>query len=547
MQTKLFVIFPLKFYPMKKFLLFLGALAMVSTTLCAASLSTAHRADRKIDFKSPQQVSPRLANPSASALSVDYEQPSGEWTEWEPAGTGTLTLIDVWDYYYFAIDEYNGDFPGITVDHRQDAKNANIQQFRLNGILNDADVIIDYYPANQHLAKIRPQVTNVMDLSIMDMASAFESVDPDTYGGQEAVDEIVEIYNGYNYYVPEIGRFYIYLAFMAEGADDACGMGDLEFQFDGFADFTPQFDEATFYSPENKKIDITFDDGAAYARYGVFEGFVAQKMINEVLAGTEGIATIEKSATVELTDATANKLHNVIAVTFDENDTPLEWGYKYFTVVDDETGKWNSLGTTKVVSDVFEGVFGVEPSEIECEIQQNIANPGIYRLVNAFTSNYSYNDEGEYDTDYNHYLVIDATDPQMVLVDFQHTGNDWGGGYFALVSAASYNISVGKPDQAAQVAGKLADGKITFPKNGLLLWCPDWTVLGGQADAIYNANATGLTSIEIPSTDGIREISSENAGAPVRYYNLQGIEIQNPEAGSIIIVRRGNTAEKIVF
>lgn len=46
------------------------------------------------------------------------------------------------------------------------------------------------------------------------------------------------------------------------------------------------------------------------------------------------------------------------------------------------------------------------------------------------------------------------------------------------------------------------------------------------------------------SVDGIE---ADNTAAPVEYYNLQGIRIDNPQAGSLYIVRRGDKATKVVM
>ena len=53
-------------------------------------------------------------------------------------------------------------------------------------------------------------------------------------------------------------------------------------------------------------------------------------------------------------------------------------------------------------------------------------------------------------------------------------------------------------------------------------------------DLKFNAVATGITGID-----------AENAGS-VRYFNLQGVEIANPEEGSVVIKVEGNKATKVL-
>lgn len=48
------------------------------------------------------------------------------------------------------------------------------------------------------------------------------------------------------------------------------------------------------------------------------------------------------------------------------------------------------------------------------------------------------------------------------------------------------------------------------------------------------------------SEDAIETISTDNAEGPVEYFNLQGVRIDNPAAGTIVICRRGDNTSKII-
>ena len=45
---------------------------------------------------------------------------------------------------------------------------------------------------------------------------------------------------------------------------------------------------------------------------------------------------------------------------------------------------------------------------------------------------------------------------------------------------------------------------------------------------------------------GVGEISAEDANAPVKYYNLQGMEVANPEAGQLVIKKQGSKTVKVI-
>ncbi len=77
--------------------------------------------------------------------------------------------------------------------------------------------------------------------------------------------------------------------------------------------------------------------------------------------------------------------------------------------------------------------------------------------------------------------------------------------------------------------------------------------IGLQQFALVNANPSATTpakkELMIKGTStGIENVATDKVGAngPVEYYNLQGVRVENPAAGSIVIRRQGNTATKIL-
>ena len=59
----------------------------------------------------------------------------------------------------------------------------------------------------------------------------------------------------------------------------------------------------------------------------------------------------------------------------------------------------------------------------------------------------------------------------------------------------------------------------------------------------YDENSEGF--IVLPENyDGVKTIGMEDANAAVEYFNLQGMKVQNPQKGQVVIVRQGNKASK---
>lgn len=90
-----------------------------------------------------------------------------------------------------------------------------------------------------------------------------------------------------------------------------------------------------------------------------------------------------------------------------------------------------------------------------------------------------------------------------------------------------------------------------YPNYSLQLVCYT-TIIEVAEDG---STTTGTTddfylTVDLPEpTAGIGNVAIDNvdANAAVRYYNLQGMEIVNPEAGNVYIRRQGSQVRKIVF
>lgn len=536
---------------MKKILLLVMAIVtMAGTSL--AGLSEHQFIGKKVGGKVTEGLisRPGLRAKKSTPKSVSYPEPSGTWSDWSDFGKGTLTLADVLDFSEADLYQYEGETPDITVDVRTDVENPAIQQYRFNGIFNNVDIVVTYYADQDGLLKMYPQSTGLESfgdtVEVMDFATGYSLIDPADYGmTPEEMDEVIEEYDTYNYYIPSLGRFYIFLGFMlSEDRSDAVAMADMQFQMEGFSSCEPKFTGDTYFGSEGGKIGIELD-GVASLKYGFFDGLPGQPEIDAILEDAEGIVEITENTEVAIPVDIANCARCIAAITYDEDGTPLEWGYKVFTVAADEEGEWESLGETDFVSDVFEGLLlGAEPTAYKVEIQESKSTLGLYRLVNPFGEAYEWTEDGEYNTATNNYWVIDATNPESVLFKPQLLGVDWGGGPFVLQSIAQYYLDNGaSEDDITGLCGTLTDGKITFPARGFLMWCPDWEYFGGEADNLYYTNASGETSIAVPMS-GVSEISSETT-VPV-YYNLQGFSVKAPREGDIVIERAGNKTRKIM-
>lgn len=517
-----------------------------------------------------QPVSPSLeamAKNPFSRLTVSNQAPmrfaapakvaaTGQWSEWESCGTGTFTMDDTFADFT-GLDEWQGDFPNISIDVRKDTGDENIRQYRLSPIFNEATMIVDYN-ATTGKTRVARQETNIdmdgISLQVIDFASAYEEIwgsDPDM--DPEEVAFLVEAFDQYNYFIEPIGRIYLFLGFTYEGYDDMVAMSDVTFQIDGYPTGVPEIAAPRYFAPgEEAKCKIELEKGITSAKVGVFKGIVNQSMLNAILVGGEGIIDVEAGGEfdIDIPAENINELMAIVAISF-VNGEALAYTEKYITCIDDEKGKWKSLGESEIVTDLMEGVFGLQPNETKVEVQQNIANPGIYRALNSYDARFPYNDPGEYDTEYNHYLVFDATDSDCVILGIAELGIDWKGAAFIGGSLAAYYIAKGNTFEEVKesgIGGTLSDGIITFPAKSLFIYSDGWDKFGATDGQLYYGNISGKMSLTIPNdgTSGIENVVIEENGKAI-YYNLQGVRVDNPIKGSVVIRTDSGKAQKVVI
>ena len=157
---------------------------------------------------------------------------------------------------------------------------------------------------------------------------------------------------------------------------------------------------------------------------------------------------------------------------------------------------WVSIGYALYTEDMITTFFGVENLTYEVEVQTVPEAPGLYRLVNPYGAAYSYNSPSDYNTSKEHYMVIDAQDPEGVYIKRHHSGMDWGYGEFIFFSYAGYYIENGNSLEAVKGAGycgTLVDGVITFPAGTLLIGMANYN--GG---GLYTSNKNGMFRVVLP-------------------------------------------------
>lgn len=200
--------------------------------------------------------------------------------------------------------------------------------------------------------------------------------------------------------------------------------------------------------------------------------------------------------------------------------------------------EWKSLGMGKMC-DGFMGTFisgKAEPRLLDVEIMEHVEYEGYYRVVQPFA------DLGDDTTD----LTLDLGKPDFGFMEVQRTGLTHGtmGDVWVLSMSANgmyYTLEdfIAAGHEAHNIT--MTDGRIDIPKGSVLFYFPQYTT-GKLFDNQYATDSYIL----MPGTEAIDETPADFAAEP-EYYNLQGRRVTRPEAGQLLIVRRGAKATKQIY
>lgn len=153
------------------------------------------------------------------------------------------------------------------------------------------------------------------------------------------------------------------------------------------------------------------------------------------------------------------------------------------------------------------------------------------------------------------YIVLDITDPEFVLVlPGVFSGFTNGTNRVYCINVESFYVSAGYSKEVIQSAlgadipewstltevdgnSVISIPTCRFNYPSALDKMYTWT---GRADAMK-------AKFTFKGTLGVKNVTvAENADAPVEYFNLQGVRVAEPQAGSLVIRRQGSNVTKVL-
>lgn len=315
--------------------------------------------------------------------------------------------------------------------------------------------------------------------------------------------------------------------------------------------FTAQMDECV----HNNSIDLKINSGADVAsmKYNLVYGDYPASD-NNLSIVSESAEPIDKAfnGSIKLNKGFNNGLYTLFLMSYDA-DGNLKNGDAYLlSIIDDEPGEWADFCTAYYTDDIIGPIFSVGNSVLNVDVQYNTMIQNLIRVVEPYTDFYT--DSNIHQCDKKHYLYLDASDPKRVVLLTSPLGfaadED---GLILCTSKAQQEREKGTSDddiEAMRYFGKMETTSraaenfvITFPQDALLAYFKN------DSGTKYPGNANGNFRLELtsPIPTSIKEIGSDDVNAPVVYYNLQGMRINEPAKGQVVIRHQGNKSEKIIF
>ena len=217
---------------------------------------------------------------------------------------------------------------------------------------------------------------------------------------------------------------------------------------------------------------------------------------------------------------------------------PKEWeSSTFFTPVE---GIWEIYGEGEFTDLFLSTSHFTEAKTATVTIEQRKDRPGYFRLKNPYADMDI--DKGFFEghDDHEHYVYINAEDPDFVYVEEAPIGVQFGHDSCVASSEPGNLLNRGKKiteiKASGTKAGVLRDGVFTFPE-GVLKYCEP-----GLDNGILKDAGSGIL-LKVITAD-IDEISGDTPDDPVEYFDLQGNNVQSPYNG-IFIRKQGSKTSKV--
>lgn len=288
------------------------------------------------------------------------------------------------------------------------------------------------------------------------------------------------------------------------------------------------------------------DRGAdiATVKFINLSGMYENSTQNASIVAAQGVEIPSQYNALEL-DA-EDGINTVLYVGLDADGNIVAAGEDYYIGTVDSSEEWTSIGEGSFDEGIYSsGYSDIDLKTVTVEVQEHKTTEGLYRLVNPYSAHPDIKDYTIEHEGHNHYIIINATDPDHVYLECSAVGVDLSGEGAVWSVGGSYldggNTIEDIETYIGNVFGKKDGNEITMPDNSLYHAEKEW-----QKGAFLKAGES--FKVTLPSGGaGIANVSAVANNAPVEYFNLQGVRVNNPAAGQLVIKRQGSEVTKTII
>lgn len=459
-----------------------------------------------------------------------------EYGQWEPFGAGTGT------YTYAAY--FSGDDPEPIFCRTTSV--PDLYQMRIDNLFYGVSMFFFYNKATGE-CQVPPFYTGYNDPTYGKLYQSdipnygiVTDNDPDEYTYTEfpcVFDDAMGIFT------------FTLIAYVDEGY---YGVAEETFKMDGYKDYTISLRASTLTEKSDKSasqlINVTMGDGVTNFKYVLLPENItygrAKEIAQEIADGTRESKTSTASKVIAALPGPGN--YAVVAASF-ENDQYRMFDYaniKYYSSKD-----WESVGKAHATDDVltFYEMFDPVTYDVDIEINKNIY--GLFRVKNLFGAPHPYSSKSYFAYDKKDvYIIIDATDPEAVHIDYQDMGvNIDESGRAYIYSLGKYYLDNGiyslSDIKKYKYCGTYKDKKIEFPYRSILIDAyNDGNLYYTNYDSKFKLDLSDVKESALWSS--IQSVVSEQTTVE-GIYSINGSKMQDLKQGINIIKMSDGNVKKV--
>lgn len=282
----------------------------------------------------------------------------------------------------------------------------------------------------------------------------------------------------------------------------------------------------------------------ATVKCAVFNDAFEDEIIDMYRMTENSGSTINFRGAVDITMDPETTKTTIVFVGLDSDGNRVAQTWKTFYYVDAaDSEDWQNEGMAHLTTNFFAFYNDIEV-ENDCMLQRHKYRPGYLRLVNPLKGT-KLDQERYMHSGHDHFIYINADDPELIYFEQAPLGVDFGHGQCRLWSDVGYYLAAGFEYEDCKDMG------LGLEVDGNTWTAPDEHC---QFSAMNYDNADwymcdGGTTIEMPESFvlGVGNIATDTeVNAPIEYYNLQGVRVTKPSAGQVVIRRQGSQVSKMI-